>query len=179
MRKLSTVMSCLLITGLIAAAPVFAAEDMGGPKATMRNEPRESGAMNAVRTDRLIGKSVVSPAGEKLGKVQDLIIARDGRVNFVVLARGGTLGFGETYVPVPFRTFMASLANPSVINTRNSLLAKIITKWDLIANLDKSKLDAAPGFSGKNWDEATGADKDFLKRVQSYYGDSTESPSEP
>lgn len=177
MKKFNSVMSCLLIAGLIAAAPALAAQDMERSQGAITSGPQESG-LNTVITTRLIGKTVVDRDGEKLGTVRDLIMARDGRVNFVVLARGGTLGFGATYVPIPFGTFMTSLVNPSAINEENGLLSKFTTKWDLVANLDKSKLDAAPGFSGKNWDQATGDNEDFLKKVQSYYGDSAATPGE-
>ena len=48
----------------------------------------------------LVGAEVQSPQQERLGDVNDLIIASDGRVEGLVIGVGGILGFGEKDVAV-------------------------------------------------------------------------------
>ena len=53
------------------------------------------------RASKVIGSSVVNDAGDTVGKVDDIIIAEDGKAPFVVLAVGGFLGIGDKKVAVP------------------------------------------------------------------------------
>lgn len=52
--------------------------------------------------DDFIGKSVFNEADEKIGDVNDIVIASDGRSMFVLVGAGGFLGMGEKSVAVPF-----------------------------------------------------------------------------
>jgi sporulation protein YlmC with PRC-barrel domain len=156
MKKFNITMSLLLVAGLLAAAPVLAAEN-DHSKSSM-STPRGSDSSNsAFNVNDLIGKSVKNSRGDELGKVEDVIIGSDGRAQFVVLSRGGTLGVGAKYVPVPFNTLMSNSTN----------IARIKTDNDLIANLDKAKLDSAPSFSDKRFDLSS---RDSQNKICSYYG---------
>lgn len=144
----------LFMVGLLIAVPVFAAET-----GSMDNSGRssKSGQFHAFNASDLLGKTVKNSHGDDLGKVEDVVIGSDGRANFVVLERGGTLGIGAKYVPVPFHTFMSNSTN----------ISKLDTDKDLIANLDISKLDGAPNFSDRKWDLSTSASQN---KICSYYG---------
>lgn len=52
------------------------------------------------RASKLIGASVVNDANESIGKIDDLIVANDGRALFAVLSVGGFLGMGDRLVAV-------------------------------------------------------------------------------
>lgn len=52
--------------------------------------------------DDVIGKSVYNENDEKIGDINDVVIASDGRSTYVLIGAGGFLGMGEKNVAVPF-----------------------------------------------------------------------------
>jgi len=52
----------------------------------------------------LVGLAVYDSGGEKIGDINDLLIAGDGQVEAVVIGVGGFLGIGEKDVAVPIST---------------------------------------------------------------------------
>jgi hypothetical protein len=57
---------------------------------------------NGYRASKVIGENVVNDANETVGKVDDIIIAPDGKSAFVVLSVGGFLGVGSKYIALPY-----------------------------------------------------------------------------
>jgi len=56
----------------------------------------------SLRASTIIGLTVRNDSGERLGRVQDLIVSLDARsVPFAIVEYGGTLGIGATRVAVP------------------------------------------------------------------------------
>jgi sporulation protein YlmC with PRC-barrel domain len=51
----------------------------------------------------LIGMSVRGAGDESIGEINDVVLARDGRVVGAVIGVGGFLGIGEKDVAVPFQ----------------------------------------------------------------------------
>jgi sporulation protein YlmC with PRC-barrel domain len=49
----------------------------------------------------ILGKMVYTDTGEKIGKVEDLIIATDKHVSYVIIAAGGFVGIGTHNVAIP------------------------------------------------------------------------------
>jgi sporulation protein YlmC with PRC-barrel domain len=144
----------MLMVVLLVAVPVFAAETMSPSSSSSTTS---TSSFKAFHASDMIGKTVKNKDGEELGKVEDLVISRDGRIDFVVLSYGGTLGIGEKFIPVPYQTFMSNEHNMANLNSDN----------DLIANLDKAQLDKAPSFSDRNWDVSS---KSMQDKICSYYG---------
>ena len=60
------------------------------------------------RTSKLIGAPVVNDAGETIGKIDDLLVARNDRVLYSVLSVGGFLGVGSKLVAVPYQALQIS-----------------------------------------------------------------------
>ncbi|WP_337185127.1 PRC-barrel domain-containing protein [Phenylobacterium sp.] len=57
-----------------------------------------------IPADRVNGTDVVSPDGEKLGKIEDVAIEKvSGEVAYAILSFGGLFGIGAKYHPVPWR----------------------------------------------------------------------------
>jgi sporulation protein YlmC with PRC-barrel domain len=49
----------------------------------------------------LMGKTIYNDAGQKVGKVEDLIISPDKKVSYVIVGAGGFLGMGRNDVAFP------------------------------------------------------------------------------
>ena len=63
----------------------------------------QTGHTTAIRASRTIGTSVYNTQGEKIGKVEDIVLNKtDNSIMFAVVGFGGFLGMGEKYHPVPW-----------------------------------------------------------------------------
>lgn len=49
----------------------------------------------------LLGKTVYNDAGEKIGKLEDLVIAPDKNVSYIIVGAGGFVGIGRHDVAIP------------------------------------------------------------------------------
>jgi sporulation protein YlmC with PRC-barrel domain len=117
MRNKNTIIA--LVAGALALATTNltaqGADEMLPPTGHPRSAPSDPHvkgaprAQNSVGTEdfkatSIVGMSVFDDAGERLGKVQDLIVSlASGSVPFAVIEYGGTLGFGQTRVAVPLK----------------------------------------------------------------------------
>ncbi len=92
------------------------------------------------RAKNLIGVKIVNDQGERLGKVEDIVLTpnRDA-VHYVVLAHGGTWGVGDKYFAVPWSQFNF---RPGETAGQGILVLKNVTNADL---------DKAPGFDKNHW----------------------------
>lgn len=100
----------------------------------------------------LKGDEVVNAQGEDLGKIEDFMLdLENGRIRYAVLSFGGFLGMGDKLFAIP----------PDAL--------RIDTKSErVILDVDKSRLENAPGFDKNNWPSAT--DNDWQVEVYDYYG---------
>jgi hypothetical protein len=97
-RKLfSTVFSIALLTATTAFA-------QGASQTVELTKIDVVQVANGYRAGKVIGESVVNDAKETVGKVDDIIIAADGKAAFVVLSVGGFLGVGSKYVALPYNS---------------------------------------------------------------------------
>jgi PRC-barrel domain len=51
------------------------------------------------RASKVVGSSVLNEADETIGKIDDLLVRRDGKEPYAVLSIGGFLGMG-THIPI-------------------------------------------------------------------------------
>jgi hypothetical protein len=54
------------------------------------------------RASKVIGSSVANDANETIGKIDDLLVTRDGKEPYVVLSVGGFLGMGTRLVVIRY-----------------------------------------------------------------------------
>ena len=54
------------------------------------------------RASKVVGSSVVNDANQTIGKIDDLLVTRDGKEPYVVLSVGGFLGMGTHMVVIRY-----------------------------------------------------------------------------
>jgi sporulation protein YlmC with PRC-barrel domain len=69
-----------------------------GPVGTAGTAPEH----RVLPMSNVIGMDVHNRQGERLGRIDDVVIKRDGSLNYAVIAYGGFLGIGDNHVAVPF-----------------------------------------------------------------------------
>ncbi len=65
-------------------------------------DPAPAASVTRQEAEQIIGANVVDPNGKVIGKIDDLVVARDGMVTHAVVSVGGVLGIGATDVMVPY-----------------------------------------------------------------------------
>lgn len=96
--------------------------------------PAEPTTWNKKCTD-FIGRSVQSPAGEDLGKINDLVIdTSNGNVRYAVLTYGGTMGVGDKLFAMPVSAFKYQVGSEKVV-----------------LDTTPSQLKGSPGFDKSRW----------------------------
>jgi sporulation protein YlmC with PRC-barrel domain len=100
----------------------------------------------------MLATEVRSPDGAALGSVDDLALNPEtGKLGYLVIARGGFLGFDEARIPIPWEDFKAA-PNTSL----------------LVLDTTKSVLDAAPHVNRKSFTVGASSDSDSEK-VDAYW----------
>lgn len=100
----------------------------------------------------LIGDDIYNLKGEEIGDLKEIMLdMHTGRVSYAVLSFGGFLGMGEKLFAVPWQALTLDAANKR-----------------LILDIEKSRLETAPGFNKDDWPDM--ADADWESGIHSYYG---------
>jgi len=123
-------------------------------KSTM-DRSRQLGSQGAAQVSRiseLMDKKVKNQQGQDLGQIEDLVVAKDGRISYIILSQGGVLGIGDKLTPIPFKNAQFDEQQDAVI----------------LSNIDKQKLENAPTISQGDWQRLS--DPGFERELFSYYG---------
>ena len=83
----------LLVTTTALAMSLFVGVDMARADSTATPSVTVTGTADIA--NKMIGRSVVNSAGEKIGEVESALIDQDGKVRYVIVGVGGFLGLGE------------------------------------------------------------------------------------
>ena len=101
-KFMSMAASAVLMTGIGASS--FAA-DLTPQTVSQVNV---TALADGYRTSKLVGAPVVNDAGETIGEIDDLLVARNDKVLYSVLSVGGFLGVGSKLVAVPYQSLQIS-----------------------------------------------------------------------
>jgi sporulation protein YlmC with PRC-barrel domain len=143
-------------------------KELVGRKAEDKLEPAEKEVnisytpveeLVATSTENLKSMNVVNGKGERLGKIEDLMIdLRSGRIAYAVLSFGGFLGFGSKLFAIPWELLCID----------NKWNYEDIYRQNIVFNIAREKLEKAPGFDKNEWPKEP--DRSWLKDVFEYYG---------
>jgi sporulation protein YlmC with PRC-barrel domain len=101
--------------------------------------------------DTLLGNDVYNENEEDLGDVKEIMLdMTNGQVAYAVLSYGGFLGMGERLFAVPWDALKLDTANKR-----------------FILNVDKVRLENAPGFDKDHWPDM--ADQTWRDEIEAFY----------
>lgn len=142
-----------LTSALYATPPAFA--QVAGGTTTVGVSVVESTQLAAGWSVKktLMGKAIYNDAGQKVGKVEDLIISPDKKLTYVIVGAGGFLGMGRNDVAIPV-TQIENKAGKLVMPGATKDTVKAMTPFTYATNTaDNSQRDAF----------VAAADKDIAK----------------
>ncbi len=106
---------------------------------------------NLLASGTIIGDKVVNQANEHIGKIEELMISvTDGKVAYAVLSFGGFLNFGDKFFAIPWTTLTVDQE-----------------KKRIVLNVDKERLQNAPGFDKNHWPDLS--DEKYTTAVNVYF----------
>ena len=115
MKRTISIVSTLCV---LAVVPAYAASDMMVPK-------------DLVTVTDWYKQTVYNSQNSTVGKVDDVLVSKSGKITTLIVGVGGFLGAGEKDVAVPFEAV--------------KMLQKDNT-WRLVMDTTKDELKAAPGY---------------------------------
>jgi sporulation protein YlmC with PRC-barrel domain len=81
------------------------------------------------RASKLLKQDVYNDKGDKIGKIDDLVVAPDGTLSIAVVNVGGFLGIGDHRIAVPVRQF-THIAPKAVLPNANKDQLKALPKFE-------------------------------------------------
>jgi sporulation protein YlmC with PRC-barrel domain len=84
------------------------------------------------RASKLLHQDVYNEMGEKVGKVDDLVISTDGNLSTAIVNVGGFLGIGKHLVAIPVRQF-THIAPKAVLPKASKDELKALPKFEYTA----------------------------------------------
>jgi sporulation protein YlmC with PRC-barrel domain len=101
----NTIIAGLMGMMMAVAAVDVAAQVAGSTTTGVTVEELKTIALGWSAKKQILGKPVYNDKDEKVGDVDDLIIAPDSSVSYAIIGVGGFLGLGERQVAIPVNHF--------------------------------------------------------------------------
>jgi sporulation protein YlmC with PRC-barrel domain len=102
-----TVTVVLIGVMVVVAVGALSAQIAGSTTTGVTVEELKTIARGWSARKQILGKSVYNDKDDKVGDVEDLIIAPDSSVSYAIIGVGGFLGLGERQVAIPVNRFTA------------------------------------------------------------------------
>jgi len=140
-------LSAAFVSVLMATAPLAYAQSNMAPRttATATNPAENAIQSDQFRASKMIGSTVYDVQNRDIGKVEDLVIDKGGRVSSAVVDVGTFLGMGGKYVAVPL----------IAIKTDNNRLTLDMTK-DQLKQAQSYQLENTDTGAGSSTSPVTG-----------------------
>ena len=114
----------LLVTTTALAMALFVGVDMARADSTTTPSVAVTGTADVA--NKMIGRTVFNPSGEKVGEVESALIDGNGKVRYVIVGVGGFLGLGERDVALRWdQLTMADNDQKIVVNMTKEQLAAL------------------------------------------------------
>jgi sporulation protein YlmC with PRC-barrel domain len=138
--KKNLIIAGLALAGLLSTAGTASAQVAGGTTTVgvSVTEVTEL-AMGWSVKKTLLGKNIYNESGDKVGKVEDLIISPEKSVSFVIVGAGGFVGIGRHDVAIPV-TQIQNKAGKLVLPGATKDKIKALPAFDY--TVDNTKRDA-------------------------------------
>jgi len=105
-----------------------------------------------IAADKVSGTAVHTPAGEKVGSIENVMIDKtSGHVEYAVLAFGGLLGMGKARRALPW-----------------DVLAYDTNQGAYVVNIDPDMLKGAPDYTDED-DTSAWGNPEWRRRIDDYY----------
>lgn len=152
-----------LTVALLVVVPIVAAEperpnapatdaNAAGPGSLNSADPKLRGS--GVRASKLMGMSVFNDKGEKIGRVDDIVLdAEKGKIRYAALSFGGFLGLGDKLFAIPWNSFRYTTNREG--------------EYSLFLGVDEATLRNAPGFDEDAWPDF--ANQELTKAIDQHY----------
>jgi sporulation protein YlmC with PRC-barrel domain len=99
-----------------------------------------------------MGKKAISQKGEDLGKIEDIVLTKEGCLDFIVLAPEGLFGGGAHYIPIPWKLVKTGVQADTIIIEK-----------------DRSQLEKAPAIEKAKWPQII-TDNEWYGKVRGFFG---------
>jgi sporulation protein YlmC with PRC-barrel domain len=146
MKSIRILTCASLLAGLAPYVAAQATPTTEKPKTTTV----ETSTVKFVRANDCIGKSLATPRGENLGKIEELVVHPKGDLAFVVISPDGSLKAGQKLIPIPWSAITHDATGRLTFDIKPDTFA------------------GAPGFDKDNWHDLT--DVEWWKDVDKRYG---------
>ena len=104
----NTVMAGFMGVMMVVAAVDVMAQVAGSVTTGVTVEELKTIARGWSATKQILGKPVYNDKNERVGEVDDLIIAPDSSISYAMIGVGGFLGLGERQMAIPVSRFKHS-----------------------------------------------------------------------
>jgi sporulation protein YlmC with PRC-barrel domain len=154
MKNWGSFIALLLAICVFCATQAIAAEkEMGKmPATTVQGQAAMKTAMaHADRVSMIMGKKALSQKGEALGKIEDMVLTKEGCLDYIVLAPEGWFGGGDRYIPIPWKLVKAGVQEDTIIIDR-----------------DRSQLEKAPAIEKGKWPHII-TDNEWYGKVKGFF----------
>lgn len=128
----------LAVSAVCGAGGATAAELADGPLIQVR--------------DQLLNAEIKNSQGEQLGEIEELVMDRQGRIQYVVISHGGFLDIGDKVVAVPWQSARLQMG----------------ADGHVIMGLTREQLAQAPSFEKDKWPDMN--DQAWNARVDTFTG---------
>jgi sporulation protein YlmC with PRC-barrel domain len=98
-------------------------------------DPHGAAYETSQRLSKVIGNKVINHQGEVLGRVEDLVANKEGKLVYLVLSKIGAAGIMAEFVAIPL----------------DAVSPRITAQGQLSINVDQSTLDEAPTFAAGDY----------------------------